>query len=94
MKKCHNEISLIVLGSNLLVWAALRTKQWRGILGGSFAAAIILLMASQGLAVVTGLATGETSPGGWQSTVVIAFIILYILAVICMGLGGFSCLEI
>jgi hypothetical protein len=77
-----------ILGGLLLLWAAFRAQARRAILGWSFGAAVVLLFVAGGLAAVTGLASGETPPGGWQSAVVFAFIMLYILAVIITGIGG------
>ncbi len=75
-------------GGGLLLWAALRAKRRQGLVGWGLAAAVILLLSVQGLAVVTGLATGETAPGGWQWALVLAALVLYTLAVIAMGIGG------
>jgi hypothetical protein len=51
-------------GGCLLLWAALRARSRRGLIGGSLGGAAILLVGSQALAVVTGLASGRTEPTG------------------------------
>jgi hypothetical protein len=40
------------------------------------------------LAEVTGLASGEIEPGGWQWALVIGMILVYALAVVAIGVGG------
>jgi hypothetical protein len=78
----------VLLGGALLLWVAFRAQARRGLIGGSLAAAVVLPFIGGALATVTGLASGETAEGGWQSALVFAFIALYNLAVICLGLGG------
>jgi hypothetical protein len=75
-------------GGLLLLWAAIRAKRYQMWIGVGLGAAVIFLVAGQGIAVATGLASGATRPGGWQSTVVLGAIILYDLAVITVGVGG------
>ena len=75
-------------GGLLLLWASIRAKWYRMWIGVGLGAAVIFLVAGQGIAVATGLASGATRPGGWQSTVVLGVIILYDLAVIAVGVGG------
>jgi len=78
----------VLLGGGLLLWAALRTRAFiKGIAWG-LGAAIVLLFAAQGLAVVTGLASGETQPGGWQWALVLLMLAGYTLAVITLGISG------
>ena len=75
-------------GGGLLLWAALRARSQQRLIGWGLAGAAAMLVASQGLAVVTGLASGETGPGGWQWALVLGMIFAYVLAVILMGVGG------
>ncbi|MGA2488717.1 MAG: hypothetical protein ABSF99_00820 [Anaerolineales bacterium] len=79
---------LVLVGGGLLLWAALRRRAYGGLIGWGLGSAVILLVGSQGLAVLTGLATGRTRPGGWQWALVLAALIGYILAVIATGVGG------
>ncbi len=79
---------LVLVGGSLLVWAALRVHSQRALIGGGLTAAVVLLVAGQALAVVTGLASGEIEPVGWPWALVIALIAAYVLAVIVVGVGG------
>lgn len=76
------------LGGGLLLWAALRARARRALIGGGLGVAAGLLVGSQALAVVTGLASGETEPNGWQWVLVLTALGLYALALIVMGVGG------
>ncbi len=75
-------------GGGLLLWAALRARSRRKLFGWGLGVETGLLVGGQALAVVTGLASGETAPGGWQWALVVAAIAGYCLAVIAVGVGG------
>jgi hypothetical protein len=45
------------------------------------------------LAVVTGLASGETEPAGWWWALVLASLIVYSLALVVIGVGGLLLLR-
>jgi hypothetical protein len=75
-------------GGCLLLWAALRARSRRGIIGGSLASAVVLPVVGQALAVVTGLASGQTEPTGWPWALVLASLALYVLALVVLGTGG------
>ena len=47
-----------------------------------------MLVGSQGLAVVTGLASGERAPAGVWWALVVASLVVYTLALVAMGAGG------
>ncbi len=79
---------LVLVGGGLLLWAALRRRRFRGLIGWGLGGAVILLVGSQALAVATGLASGATQPGGWQWVLVLGGLIAFILAVILTGVGG------
>jgi hypothetical protein len=79
---------LTLIGGGLLLWAALRTHSRRGLIGGSLAVAAGMLIGGQVLAVVTGLASGETEPVGIWWALVLATIFIYWLALLGMGVGG------
>jgi len=51
------------------------------------------VVASQLLAVVTGLASGETEPVGWQWALVLGMILGYNLALVVTGIGGLRLLR-
>ena len=75
-------------GGCLLLWAALRARARRGLIGGSLAGAVILPVAGQALASVTGLASGRIEPTGWPWALVLASLALYVLALVILGVGG------
>jgi hypothetical protein len=75
-------------GGALLLWAALRARARQRLIGWGLGSAIGLLVGGQGLAVVTGLTSAETSPAGWMMVVVLGTIITYALALIVIGVGG------
>ena len=57
-----------LVGGCLLIWAALRARSRRRLIGWGLGIASSMLVGGQALAVVTGLASGESEPaGGWAS---------------------------
>ncbi len=80
-------------GGALLLWAALRARTQRKLLGWSLGAAVVLLFGGQGLAVVTGLASGESEPTGWKMAIVLGAIVGYALALVAAGVGGILLLR-
>ncbi len=79
---------LALLGGGLLVWAALRARSQRGWILGGLGAAIALLLISQLVAEVTGLANGDAELVGFWFVLVVVMIVAYTLAVIAMAVGG------
>ncbi len=77
-----------LVGALLLIWAAVRAHSQRALIAGGFGVAVVLLVGGQALAVVTGLASGETEPVGLPWAVVLGTLILYDAAVIAIGVGG------
>jgi len=84
---------LVLVGGCLLIWGALRARLRRGLIGWGFAIAVVMLVGGQVLAVVTGLASGETEPAGWWWGIVLASIIAYSLSVAAIGVGGLILLR-
>lgn len=84
---------LVLVGGGLLLWAALRMRRLRGLIGWGLGGAFVLLFGSQLLAVATGLADGRTKPTGWQWALVLGGLAAYILAVIVIGVGGILLLR-
>ncbi len=82
-----------LVGGLLLLWAALRTRSQRGLIGWGLGIAVGMLVGGQALAVATGLASGETEPTGWPWALVIGSLIIFILAVISIGVGGILLLR-
>jgi len=79
---------LVLAGTLLLIWAALRVRSYLKWILFSAGIAILLVVGAQWLAVATGLADGSTQPGGWEMAVVTGGIIGYDLAVISIFLAG------
>ena len=79
---------IALIGGGFLLWAALRRHSQQKLIGWGLASAIVLLGGSQGLAVVTGLATGETAPAGWWWALTLAALIAYDLVLVLIGIGG------
>lgn len=84
---------LILAGGGLLIWAALRARSRLKLIGWGLGIAAGLLVGGQALAVVTGLASGETEPVGWQWALVVTSLAGYSLAVITAGVGGLLLLR-
>lgn len=83
------ELGLLALGGGgALLWAALRAKLRVKWIAWAIGTAIFLLIGSQGLAVITGLADGSTPIGGWQWAIVLGMLIGYIIALIALAIGG------
>lgn len=79
---------IALVGSLLLLWAALRAHSHQKPIGWSFFAMIIFLFSSQRIAIATGLASGTIPPTGWPFILTISLIILYSLALIETGTMG------
>jgi hypothetical protein len=75
-------------GGGLLLWAALRARSRRGLIGWSLVAAVGSLIGGQALAVATGLASGDAEPAGWLWALVLASIAVYSLALVVIAVGG------
>jgi len=82
-----------LVGGGLLLWAALRCKRRQALIGWGLGAAVVLLGGSEGLAVVTGLASGVREATGVWWALVLASLVLYILALVVMGIGGILLLR-
>jgi hypothetical protein len=79
---------VVFFGGVLLVWAAVRARSHLALIAWALIVAAIMLFGGQALAVATGLASGETEPGGLGWALVVATLAIYSLAVIAMGAGG------
>ncbi len=78
----------VLVGGGLLLWAAVRGRKYIKCIAWSLGITIFVLFGSQGLAVLAGLASGETEPADWRWAIVIAAIVIYWLTVIAIGVGG------
>lgn len=77
-----------LLGGISLFWAALRAHSYHKQIGWGLLIAVILLFGAQGLAEVTGLASGETEPTTGLIALVLVPILIYALMLAAVGVGG------
>ncbi len=84
---------VVLVGSLLLIVAAVVSHSYRRLIVGGFSLAVLLLVGGQVLAVVSGLASGEIEPQGIWWALVIALFVLYICALIAVGTGGILLLR-
>lgn len=77
-----------LLGSGLLLWATLRAHSHVKLVSWGLGIAILMLFGGQWLAVVSGLASGETQPAGPAWMAVIASLVVYVLGILLVGIGG------
>jgi len=77
-----------LLGGVILLWAAIRARSHRGLIGWSLAAAVGLLVGGMVLAQVTGLASGAAEPTGWRLALVAGSLAGFVLALVVLGVGG------
>ena len=83
------ELFLVAMaGGALLLWASARARSQQGLIRWGIALAAILLVGGQAIASLTGLASGETEPAGWQWALVLASLAGYSLALSVTGVGG------
>ena len=88
------ELGLFAFGGGIiLLVAAFRARSHWMWIGWGLGFALVTIVGGQALAVVTGLADGSTTPDGWQWALVLGSLILYILAVIEIGIGGILLLR-
>ena len=88
------ELFLVALiGGCLLIWAALRAHSHQRIIGSGLGIAVCLLVGSQVVALVTGLASGQVESVGWWRALVLTLLIAYSLALGVSGFGGLLLLR-
>jgi len=78
----------ILGGSALLIWAAIRCKDLIKMVSWTFVVMIATLFGSQGAAILTGLAHGDTQPEGWPFFLVMFLMAVYIGTSITEGVLG------
>jgi hypothetical protein len=82
------ELFIVALvGGLLLLWAALRIHVEMKWIHWAFGIAFFSLIVGVTLAKVTGLADGRSGSGGWLP-VAVGLIIIYNLALVALGIGG------
>ena len=77
-----------LVGGGALLWAALRARLRRGLIGWGFGIVAGMLIGSQVLAVTSGLASGQREPTGWIWTLLLASIGIYWLGLVELGIAG------
>jgi len=77
-----------LMGSLLLLWAALRARSQQKIIALGLGAMLVFLIGGQVIAVFTDLASGAAEPTGWPWALVLASLALYSLALIATGIAG------
>jgi hypothetical protein len=76
------------VGAAMLVLVAIGTHRHRRLVVGSVVAAVVTLLAAQGLALVSGLASGQREPSGWPWALALVLLAVYTVAVIATGIAG------
>jgi hypothetical protein len=84
---------LILLGSGLLIWASIRARSRLKLIGWSLGAAIGLVVISQVVAMVSGLASGRIEPTGVWWAIVLIFMAGAVVGIIAIGVGGILLLR-
>ena len=84
---------MVLAGGLALLWAAIRARSRRKIIGWAFGIAVGMLLGGQLIAVLTGLASGEAEPSGWRWALVVASLAVYSLSIVAMGVGGLLLLR-
>ena len=79
---------IALAGGGLLLWAGLRARARYKLFGWSLGAAVVLLVGSQFIAEVSGIASGAHEPAGWLFDIIIAGLIGYILALVANAING------
>jgi hypothetical protein len=83
----------VLLGSGMLLWAALRVRIHHKLIGWSMIIAAAAFLLSTQLAEVSGLASGRIeAEGGWY-ILVLGLLIIYDLMVVLIGFGGLLLLK-
>ena len=83
---------LPLLGGLILYWASLRARSRRPVIGWGLLATVLMLVGSQVLAVVTGLASGDNEPEGVKWFLVVGMLILFDLSFVWLGIFGIKLL--
>jgi hypothetical protein len=84
---------IVLAGSLALLWAAIRARSRRKLIGWAFGIGVGMLIGGQLIATLTGLASGDAEPSGWQWALVVASLAVYCLSIIAMGVGGLLLLR-
>ena len=77
-----------LVGGGLLFLVARWTRSRWKLIGYGLVAAVCLPVFGQAIASVTGLATGEIEPTGWEWALVLVIIAAFVLALVVVAVGG------
>jgi hypothetical protein len=79
---------LALAGGLLLLWSALRARSGVARVAWSLGIAVAALVASQLVAVVTGLASGAREAEGWPWALLLAVYAVFLLALVVLAVTG------
>lgn len=79
---------VILVGAGLLIWVAIWAKSYIKGTAWSFGLAVALLLISQGVAVVTGLASAKTDVRGWPFVLTMGIYFGFLLGTVALGVYG------
>jgi hypothetical protein len=77
-----------LVGGIMLAWAAYRAGVRFKLIAWSLGIATGMLIGTQGLAVITGLASGETKPEGLPLVLVMTIFTLFLVMLVVTGISG------
>ncbi len=84
---------LVLLGSGLLIWAAIRAKLRLKLISWSFVSTLGLIVIGQLVAMASGLASGRIEPEGVWLTILLFIIAAAILSILSICAGGILLLR-
>jgi len=79
---------IVLAGTGLLIWAAVRAKTRVKMIVWSFVSVIALVLIGQLVAMASGLASGRIEPTGFWWAIVLIIIALAALGIVAVGVGG------
>jgi hypothetical protein len=85
--------SLAAAGACALVAASFLARSRLKLFAAAIAIGLAAIFGGSALAEVTGLASGEIEPTGWQWALVVACLAGYVLCVVALGVGGVLLLK-
>ncbi len=87
-------LPVVLLGALLLVWAALRAKQYRGLITITIAISLLLLVFGLVYAQVSGLAQSPEGTMPKAESFMTVLVLLFDLGVLITGIGGVLLLNL